>query len=129
MGLAADLFMCPVGFSHVYSLDVRSEGRLPLKQQISPHQFKKLWRPSPLINSQKKNICSHTVVHHSAVYNPHRFGLDLNSDVTEKQVASRFDGTAKDKSTEDHHNAPCPHSKRLSFLGTSVLMMYNMQDD
>ncbi len=35
----------------------------------------------------------------------------------------------RDKSTEDHHNAPCPSSKRLSYLGTSVLMMYNMEDD
>lgn len=35
----------------------------------------------------------------------------------------------KDKSSEDHHNAPCPSSKKLSYLETSVLMMYNMEDD
>lgn len=34
-----------------------------------------------------------------------------------------------DKSSEDHHNAPCPGSKRLSYLGASVLMVYNMEDD
>ena len=47
------LFMCTDGFAHVFSHDVRSEGRLPLKLQISLPQFKKLWCSSPLICSKK----------------------------------------------------------------------------
>lgn len=74
------------------------------------------------------------MAHHPAIYNPHHFSLALKSDVTEKQVADRFDRAArffflKDKSTEDHHNVPCPSSKRLNYLETSVLMMYHMGDD
>lgn len=40
--------------AHVYSLDMRSGGRLPLNQQIFLPHFKKSWRSSPLINSQKE---------------------------------------------------------------------------
>lgn len=127
------LFVRAVGFAHVFSRDVRSEGRLSLELQVSLPQFKKLRRCSPLINS--RTPAPHTVARHSAaIYNPPslQFGFK-KSDVTEKQVAGRFDGAARffqrDKSTEDHHNAACPTSKRLSYLGTSVLMMYNMEDD
>lgn len=46
------LFVRAVGFAHVFSRDVRSEGRLPLELQVSLPQFKKLRRCSPLINSR-----------------------------------------------------------------------------
>lgn len=46
-----------------------------------------------------------------------------------RQIWRRCQVSQKDKSTEDHHNVPCPSSKRLSHFWTPVLMMYNIEDD
>lgn len=88
---------------------------------------------TPVLSLTQKNVCLHTVAHHSAMYNPHHFSLALEKWCDRKagcrQIWQSCQVFQKDKSTEDHHNAPHPSSKRLSYVGTSVLMMYNMEDD
>lgn len=49
--------------------------------------------------------------------------------VTGKQVVVRPNRAAKDTSTEDHLDTPCPSCKEQRYFKTSVLMMFNMEDE
>lgn len=115
----------------MHSLDMRSEERLPMNQQSFLPHFKKSWRSSPLINSQKekkkKDLLAHcgAAAHRAAVYNPLHFSLDLKSGVTGKQVASKFDGAARFFRLDNSAKRPrVLIFKGLSFLETSVFMMH-----
>lgn len=98
-------------------------------KKTSQKKKKKKKTNSSLSHKFKKIL--HVSAQQPAIYNPHHSGLALKSDrnVGCRQIWQGCQFLKKDKSTEDCHNSPCPISKRLSCLGTPVLMMYNMEDD
>lgn len=109
--------------------------RLPPKVSlpyIAKKQDKKKRKENSWLQlSYKFKKILHVGAQQSAIYNPHHSGLALKSDRNAgcRQIWQDCQFLQKDKSTEDCHNSPCPISKRLSYLGTPVLMMYNMEDD
>lgn len=100
-------------------------------KKTRPKKKRKKKTNSWLKLSHKFKKILHVGAQQPAIYNPHHSGLALKSDRNAgcRQIWQGCQFLQKDKSTENCHNSPCPISKRLSCLGTPVLMMYNVEDD
>lgn len=82
------LFLCTFGFAHAFSRNTTRFYRSC--KFLCPISKAAVLQPS----HQLRHVCLHTATHHSALYNLHHC-MALKSDVTGKQVAGRFDSTAR----------------------------------